>query len=86
MSKHITYTKSLSTSVSIGFTTLDDVLNRCEICLNTSNNPIVNNIVMIAQYGNIVMIVQYGNKIYIYLCTLLCVYILLLLSCFGCSQ
>ncbi len=25
-------------------------------------------------------------KIYIYLCTLLCVYILLLLSCFGCSQ
>ncbi len=25
-------------------------------------------------------------KMYIYLCTLLCVYILLLLSCFGCSQ
>ncbi len=25
-------------------------------------------------------------KIYIYLCTLLCAYILLLLSCFGCSQ
>ncbi len=25
-------------------------------------------------------------KFYIYLCTLLCVYILLLLSCFGCSQ
>ncbi len=40
MSKHIF--QSFNMNVSIGLTTLADLLNRCEACLDKTNNPIFN--------------------------------------------
>ncbi len=49
------------------------------------HNSFISNVIRVNKY-NILLLMSVGDQNIIYLCTLLCVYILILLSCFGCSQ